>query len=315
MSGAFTVALVGFGQDEASTMASFLRLAARRPPAYRVQDDVLDAQLLVVNADNLQSLHLVRRAHLPGRVLLLGHQDGGTGWPLLHKPVKRVDVLTALDALMAAGGTAQPRQRIRPPAAAPARPLPPPLAARRPGVLRLSDFGALDEWHLPPAAAASASHDARGSRPSRPQAGSGKALAAEPARGDLLLVADSLGDGRLLHQRFRRYGLSIDWSRDAAQSQAMLKSHRYRLVVIDRLHSAAEAYQLCRLAKQCRQPSGPAPVVVMFAPTAGSMDRMRARLAGCDAYLSRAVGETDLYRLLSQHRLLNLDAFEPTRMA
>jgi len=100
MGAAYTVALVGFSQTESATFESFFRLAARRPPAYEVQEEVLDAQILVVNADNAQALGLVRDAHLPGRVLLVGGHDGGTGWPLLAKPIRLVSLLGALDALV-----------------------------------------------------------------------------------------------------------------------------------------------------------------------------------------------------------------------
>ena len=67
MGAAYTVALVGFSQAESATFESFFRLAARRPPAYLVQEEVLDAQVLIVNADNAQALMLVRGARLPGR--------------------------------------------------------------------------------------------------------------------------------------------------------------------------------------------------------------------------------------------------------
>lgn len=100
MVSAFKVALVGFAQSESATFESFFRLAARRLPAYVVQDEVMDAELLVVNADNAQALHLVRFAELEGKILLIGLNDGGTGWPLQRKPIKLVSVLTAMDELM-----------------------------------------------------------------------------------------------------------------------------------------------------------------------------------------------------------------------
>ncbi len=98
---AYTVALVGFAQNESTTFESFFRMAAaRRPPAYRVQEEVVDAQLLIVNADNPQAIHLVQLAELPGRVLLIGQHDAGTGWALEKKPVKLVNVLAAMDRLV-----------------------------------------------------------------------------------------------------------------------------------------------------------------------------------------------------------------------
>ena len=36
-----------------------------------MQEEVVDAQLLIVNADNPQAIHLVQLAELPGRVLLI----------------------------------------------------------------------------------------------------------------------------------------------------------------------------------------------------------------------------------------------------
>ena len=100
MVAAYSVALVGFTQAESATFESFFRMAARRPPSYTVQDEVMDAQILIVNADNTQALHLVRYAELPGKILLVGQSDGGTGWPLQRKPVKLVSVLNALDVIV-----------------------------------------------------------------------------------------------------------------------------------------------------------------------------------------------------------------------
>jgi CheY-like chemotaxis protein len=98
------------------------------------------------------------------------------------------------------------------------------------------------------------------------------------------------------------------------QALVMIKAHAYRMVVIDRLSGQPDSFQVCRAAKQEKH-GGRAPVVVMFAAIAGSMDRMKAGLAGCDAYLSRTVAEADLYKVLAQHRLVNLDAFARTTLA
>ncbi len=376
MGAAYTVALVGFAENEAATFESFFRLAARRPPAYRVQDEVMDAQILLVNADNLQALHLVQYAELPGKVLLIGSSDGGTGWPLQRKPVKLVSVLAELDRIVgvapaAARDAAQrpvpasrgadrgfaatepidhaklPPSRPMVPAAAPVRrsadsDFPPtrpmvrsalsgaaaeraPAAAAaparsadtpsrrlsdraaRPGVMRLTDFGGLDELPSPP------SRTPRSRSPKSLSAGSQGGVP-PVQRGDMLLVAESLVEGRILHKRFKKYGLSIDWSREGKQALVMMKAHAYRLVVVDRLDGEPDAYQVCRTAKQTRQPNGQPPVVIMFAPSAGSMDRIKAGLAGSDAYLSRSVAESEFYKVLAQHRLVSLDGFAKTNV-
>jgi CheY-like chemotaxis protein len=369
MAAAYTMALVGFAQQESATFESFFRMAARRPPAYLVQDEVLDAQILIVNADNLQAIHLVQHAELPGRVLLIGHGDAGTGWPLQKKPVKLASVLTALDQLVGwrqtasrsvkpgfaatepfkashlqaldasmsrsaapalaparAGRNRSPdtefpptRPMIRPlRAPVPAAPEPPavvPRAPVSPGVVRLTDFGGLDELPVSPPKQAPAPASPRGGASrTRSPAPAADGEAEEVRRGDALLVAESLVEGRILFKRFKRYGLNIDWCRESRQALTMLKAHPYRLVVIDRLQGEPDAFQVCRQAKQRKLPAGQSPVVFMFAPSAGSMDRMKAGLAGSDAYLSRSVGEAELYKALAQHRLVDLDGFEKTNI-
>lgn len=370
-SASFKVALVGFAQNESATFESFFRLAARRPPAYFVQDEVMDAEILIVNADNAQALHLVRYAELSGKTLLVGSHDGGTGWPLQRKPIKFVSVLAAMDSLMGARRVAAPatpsnappvsprnggdrsfaatepwtgsaaaplvkkpvrvrgadtefaptRPMIRRLSAAPPTPPAPraapsaSVAARmaRPGVMGVTDFGGLEELPTPAAPAASTSRFSR-SRIGRTNEERNEAPVPEVIRGDVLLVAESLVEGRILHKRFKKYDLAIDWSRDAKQALAMLKAHAYRLVVIDRLGGEPDANAVCRAAKQRKLPNGQHPVVMMFAPSAGSMDRIKAGLAGSDAYLSRSVAESDLYKVLAQHRLVNLDGFEQTNL-
>ena len=336
MRGSYSVALVGFSQQEASTLESFLRLAARRPPGYRVQDEVMDAQILIVNADNPQALHLVRHAELPGRVMLIGTTDGGTGWPLQRKPVKLVAVLVELDRIVgiqptpAAAKTrstegnqppppasSTPSMRARRPSTEPdPAAAPPPMAptpVQRSGVMRMTDFGGFDDLPMPPTRAVPNRRSSDSLLPSARHLAPEASEAPELPCGQVLLVAESLVEGRALLRRFKKYDLSVDWSRESAQALVMLKAHPYRLVVIDRLSGQPDALQVCRAAKQEKH-GGRAPVVFMLAAIAGSMDRMKAGLAGCDAYLSRSVSEAELYKLLAQHRLVNLDAFARTNI-
>ncbi|MEZ5703445.1 MAG: hypothetical protein R3E42_18040 [Burkholderiaceae bacterium] len=181
------------------------------------------------------------------------------------------------------------------------------VRAARPGVMGVTNFGGIDE--LPMATDWRHSRRLRSRRSSHED---GQQPVPEVRRGDVLLVAESLVEGRILHKRLKKYDLAIDWSREATQALAMLKAHAYRLVVIDRLSGSPDAYAVCRAAKQRKLANGTSSVVIMFAPAAGSMDRLKAGLAGADAYLSRSVAESELYRVLAQHRLVSLDGFQKT---
>ncbi|MEZ5703446.1 MAG: hypothetical protein R3E42_18045 [Burkholderiaceae bacterium] len=89
MASAYTVASGGVckANQQLQVVSSGWRVADRPPMWCRM---VLDAQLLVVNADNAQGLASVRYAELPGKVLLVGQNDDGTGWPLQRRPLKLV---------------------------------------------------------------------------------------------------------------------------------------------------------------------------------------------------------------------------------
>jgi CheY-like chemotaxis protein len=188
-----------------------------------------------------------------------------------------------------------------------------PARAARPGVMGVTDFGGLDE--LPVAGSAASGRPDAGRSASSASSSDRRSSADIPdlPRGEMLLVAESLVEGRILHKRFKKYGLTIDWSREPAQALVMLQSHAYRLVVVDRLSGEIDALQICRAAKQQKRAHG-GPVVILFSASVGSMDRMKAGLAGSDAYLSRSSAESDLYKVLAQHRLVSLDGFEKTNV-
>ncbi|GAA6142567.1 hypothetical protein [Hydrogenophaga sp. 5NK40-0174] len=374
MENAYSLALVGFLPAEAATLESFFRLAARRAPAYAVQDEVMDAQALIVNADNADALRLVREAALPAKVLLVGYSDGGTGWPLQNKPVKLVGVLNALDKLMGfsrgsdKAATPAPRPAAsKPPAFAPTQPFtrsqfqalndsmrpanpakaPPPALSAQPGADRVPrrDFALTEPMsvdqlpggrHLQavqqddePSDMMSMSglmglDDAPALRPldrsGPPSSGLGRltrppvksARLAGVQRGDVLIISENLAEGRVLHQRLGRYGLRADWSRQGSQALVMLKAHHYRLVIVERVTGQPDAFSLCRTAKGRKTTAGDAPVVFLMSGNGGGMDRIKAGLAGCDAFLPRAVDEADFYRALTRNNVLEEEGFETT---
>jgi len=285
----YTVALVGFPPAEVTTLSSFFRMAARRPPAYVVQDEPRTADLLLVNADHPRAIGAVRRAALPAKVMLIGQADGGTGWPLQARPVRLVPLLGAMDAVMNPPAPLQIEPQFEPEPETQ-----PPREFASTDVMSPREFVNTDV--MPPQALQSRFH---------PQS----SVMPEVPRGEALLVAQSLVEGRILLKRFRQYGLEMDWCREPQQAQAMMNAHPYRLVVIDRVLGEPDSLALCRMAKQ-RKPQ--TPVVVMFATTVGSMERMKAGLAGADAYLSRSVSEGELQRLLVRHDLAEEGGFQAT---
>lgn len=383
MENGYTLALVGFADAEAATFESFFRLASRRTPAYVVQDEVMDAQAMIVNADNADALDLVRDADLPAKVLLVGRSDGGTGWPLQRKPVKLVAVLNALDTLLgvqrgtapAHGGAdaVQPAAQAARPAFAPTQPFsrsqfealndsmrpagrptqltfpmltqradldegprrdfamtvpmsvqelpgmggfakPTPPASQAPAEDMMSFDGFMGMSGSPARSSAQQAvpvvrrgQEPRSGRPTIRPSSDGPLR-----RGDVLLVCESLVEGRILHQRLGRYGLRADWSREGSQALVMLKAHPYRLVVVERVTGQPDAFALCRSAKTRRPDGAASPVVFLMTASTSGMERIKAGLAGCDSFLSRSVNEADFYKALAQHGIVEEQGFETT---
>jgi two-component system, cell cycle response regulator len=100
MSQAHKIILVGFSSFERVTFESFFRLAARRPPGYVLVEDAAQAHLAVVNADDTAVLRQVIANKPAPQVLLIGSQDGGTGWMLQRRPLNLMKVLATVESLL-----------------------------------------------------------------------------------------------------------------------------------------------------------------------------------------------------------------------
>lgn len=118
------VAILGFKPFERSTFEAFLRLAARRTPAYELVEDPFSADFIVVDADDAVLVNRVLAAGILSRSVLVGaHPHAGAALHL-ERPFNLMHLVRSLDAL--------PRPLRTGDAAdgAPALPVPGPMAAR-----------------------------------------------------------------------------------------------------------------------------------------------------------------------------------------
>ncbi len=122
---------MGFSTFEKVTFESFFRLAARRPPGYQLVDDAAQAHLAVVNADDAAMLRQCMATKPAGQVLLIGSQDGGTGWMLQRRPLNLMKVLATVESLLAPASFSSANAETQPAELSALRPLPP-LAQRLP---------------------------------------------------------------------------------------------------------------------------------------------------------------------------------------
>jgi two-component system, cell cycle response regulator len=350
MSTPHKIALVGFSSFERATFESFFRLAARRPPGYVLVAEPAQANLAVVNADDVNILQSVVAQKPCAHVMLIGNTDGGTGWATQKRPLNLMKVLTTVE-LMLNGVPAAPAvsQPIAPAVAAPAPVRAAPSSASLPTLTPASPYAAARPA-LADRMAASAPAALAPRAVIAPAAVSKPAPLAAPVRaarndvrlgsGDLsnsrdespvlggvtrpmtadddqnmdhiLVVDDSDIALKFMRNRLTRFGFRTDLVNSGEEALGRMNVRPYKFVFLDVMMEGLDGYQTCRAIKQRKYSEGKPPVVVMLTSRGGTIDKIRGTLAGCDAYLTKPLNERDLIAVLAKHDRTVARGFQQT---
>lgn len=331
----YRIVLMGFSAFEKVTFESFFRLAARRQPGYQLVEKAAEAQLAVVNSDNLEAMDQCRLVKPAQHVLLIGSQDGGTGWSIQRRPLNLMKVLAAVEGLLNSGGSSAT--------------MPTALMPMLPSVAERPAAPALNQPSLPVSAAstslASGSRPAsltrsaasvvgpdsvmRGSVRTGPGAlpssdfaalnenffgKSTKSIQPKPqADVDHILVVDDSDIAlKFMRNRLSRFGFHADLVHSGEDALAKMNTKPYKFVFLDVMMEGLDGYQTCRAIKQRKYSTGKPPVVVMLTSRGGTIDKIRGTLAGCDAYLTKPLNEQDLISVLAKHDRTTARGFQET---
>ncbi len=109
MSTSQTLALIGFPPNEMSAFKALFRLAARTGTGYVLVDQAQEAEIILANADDAETVRRLWGLQPQARVLLIGPSDHGTGWLVQRRPIQLLTVLDAVRALGAAPALRSPR--------------------------------------------------------------------------------------------------------------------------------------------------------------------------------------------------------------
>jgi CheY-like chemotaxis protein len=263
------VVLQGFSAFERSALSSYFRLAAGRIPSYEQVDGMDGAQFIIADADHPGVIGMVLEAGRAADTVFIGSEapDGAMAW--MMRPIDPLHVLRELDATLALREPQGEGVPLQPPHARHALEAPPSgacMPSRRAG----------DSPVIAP-------------RPPRPRAP------------DVLMVGEDLATLR----QIEALGLRTERALDSERALQLLSARGFGFVFIDRElgdDSEIDGLSLCRHIKQRQRHShGPAPVVVMLAPTVEPADRVRGTLAGCDAFLAQPANEAALRSTLEAH--------------
>ena len=318
MSSPYNIALVGFSSFEKVTFESFFRLAARRPPGYTLIDDVSLADLAVVNADDPAVLQQCIASKPAAHVLLIGTDDGGTGWAIQRRPLNLMKVLATVESLLSASPSKATVPAALMPMAKPAMPSTTAAASVKPAV---------------PSQAARTGPDSVMRRSVRTGIGAvmpsdsislsdnfmnGAGKSIQPASlsdvDHILVVDDSDIALKFMRNRLTRFGFQADLVHSGEDALARMNTKPYKFVFLDVMMEGLDGYQTCRAIKQRKYADGKPPVVVMLTSRGGTIDKIRGTLAGCDAYLTKPLNERDLIAVLAKHDRTVARGFQETNV-
>jgi two-component system, cell cycle response regulator len=123
-----------------------------------------------------------------------------------------------------------------------------------------------------------------------------------PSRGDVLVVEDSPIARRFMQMRLQRLGYRVQLACNAEQALPLLAREHFGLVFIDVVLGPPGSMDGLAMCQQLKQDpaltAAGCPKVVIVTGMNSESDRVRALLAGCDAYLTKPVSEAAFLQAL-----------------
>ena len=123
-------------------------------------------------------------------------------------------------------------------------------------------------------------------------------VAGDGSRRDVLVVEDSAIARRFLQVRLQRLGYRVHIAARGEDALQVIGHERLALVFVDIVlgpPGSIDGHAVCRRVKQ---DGHRAPPVIVVSGRAGQDDRMRATVAGCDAYLTKPLSDAGLLEAL-----------------
>ncbi|MBI1397937.1 MAG: response regulator [Betaproteobacteria bacterium] len=293
---AFCVRVLGFNATENLVLGSIFGLAARRNPKYfRQVQETGEPDLCLVDADDPDAMagFLTRHAAHGTPAVLIGRHDHGTGLPCLPRPLQWARLFVAFDQALGHEGTGrEPDVRVRladdPDATQ--------VVSRRPRLAPPSPDGG-SPGSDPPAANGTAKS------PIAPDAGSaatgtGPGAVAGVSGSRVLIVDTDPGVRAFVRDRLERYRLHVETAESGAEAVRLAAQGHYACVFVAADLPDIDGYRICKAVKT-RKAARPT-AVVMLSVGAAPGDRIRAKMAGCDAFLAKPVDRERLLEAIAR---------------
>ena len=123
-----------------------------------------------------------------------------------------------------------------------------------------------------------------------------------PATGArVLVVDDSLAVRTHLRSLLESKGASVMEVDSGESAIAATQTNTFACVLMDVLMPGIDGYEACRNIKSRSKSSDKALPIVMLTSRSSPFDKIRGKMSGCDAYLTKPVEEKHFYEVLSRY--------------
>ena len=261
----FTVAALGFEDNERRLLRNVLQISEHRAPAFVPFAPQLQSypQIVIVNGDKPQataSWEILKRAHSHKGVIsavVLGRkvpEDNPKYW--LTRPILATRLFALLERVVTEEHGFEPA-----------------LAIQSQDDLVVFDTGQPSK---------DTTTAARTVIPMPEKSSGGNELAA-------LVVDDSLPVRVQMKAALERIARHLDFAETGEDALSLIETQRYDVVFLDVILPGMDGYEVCKRIR--KSGSNQRTPVVMLTSNSSPADRIKGKLAGCDTYLIKPVRE------------------------
>ncbi len=325
MKSSYSVSVLGFNPTEQLVLGSIFGLSARRNPKFvRHTEGSGEPDIYLVDADDVNAVtNLVsRNADRKIPTILIGATDHGTGWPRLSRPLQWARLFVAFDISVRPRAASAPQSASTASAPAPQSSLPASAPAATPSRPEATDplHSMLDDPSFDPEAtvvipgrarlladlqarqksvsappAVETPQPAAAEKPPEPDAAS----RAVPEDADwVMVVDDNLAVREFMRTKLQPFRLNVDYATSGEEAIGLTAKRHYSCVFLDVVMPGIDGYQVCKMVKT-RKSAKPT-AVVLLTSKGSPFDRIKGKMAGCDAYLTKPVDEEKLLEVIAR---------------
>jgi two-component system, cell cycle response regulator len=113
-----------------------------------------------------------------------------------------------------------------------------------------------------------------------------------------LVVDDSLPVRKQVNVALRRAGITAEFAEDAESAIKLIETRSYDILFLDVVLPGKDGYEICKAVKKDKDKKHIP--VIMLTGKSSPIDKVKGKLSGCDAYLTKPVSLKEFNKTLSK---------------